>query len=139
MTKKEETAAVTEIMSYCGRCHEPTPHAILTETKKGDPDRCECKACNAKHKFRDPEKEANKGKGVKRGSRKKGPTNQEIWAEALKDNSTPGKKYKMNIEFIEGEILEHGKFGKGVVLEIVEGSKMKVIFETEEKLLVHNR
>ena len=123
-----------EVLSYCGRCKMPLAHTILTLTKRGLPDRCECNTCGAGHKYRDPDKPVKP-----RTTRKRAPTvtPEMIWNEALADTKGPAKPYTMAAEFSQGDLMDHPTFGKGVVGELVGENKIKVIFEVAEKLLVH--
>ena len=125
-----------EILSWCTKCGEPTPHTIVTLLKKGGPNKCECEKCKASHKYRDPEKPPKKRK--KAASKKSVPV-EVIWNEAMAGTEGPSKPYKMNAEFAQGDLIDHPAFGQGVVAELVGTNKIKVIFESAEKLLACNR
>lgn len=138
---KEKTAAKdeklgTELLSYCGKCKMPTNHIVNTVNKKGAPDKCECQTCKALHKYRDPDKPV-KSRATKAKNIAVSP--EVAWNEAMsaaKGSSTP---YKMSDQFAKGDLIEHPTFGKGVVDELIDDNKIRVIFEESEKLLAHNR
>ena len=52
-----------------------------------------------------------------------------------KKKSTP---YAMDHKFAEGDIIDHVKFGPGIVEKVVD-DKIEVIFRHEIKTLVHNK
>lgn len=138
MSTEKELEVGQEILSYCGKCKKPTDHVIISLNKKGGADRCECKTCKAKHKYRDPEGPKKKKSTSKRSS-KKAVSAEEAWNEALAGAKGPAKAYAMHAEFEQGDLIDHPTFGKGVVAEIMDGNKIKTVFESAEKVLVHNR
>jgi ribosomal protein L44E len=135
-TKDNEFAVGKEILSYCGKCKKPTDHIIISLNKKEGPDKCECTKCKAKHKYRDPDKPVKK-RATK--PRKATVTNEAKWNEALTTAEGPSKPYAMSGEFELGDLLEHSKFGKGVVQELIGHNKIKVIFEESEKILIQKQ
>lgn len=141
MAKTEEFKLGGDILSYCGKCKMPMGHIINSLTKKGGVDKCECTTCKALHKYRDPEKVAAKAAGTtkRKGTKKVGPTSEELWTEAVAKAEGPARAYQMGGEFFEGDLIEHTKFGKGVVVAIIDQKKFSVVFEGGEKVLVHNR
>ncbi|MBT3182677.1 MAG: hypothetical protein HN337_09265 [Deltaproteobacteria bacterium] len=137
MTKDKASELGTEILSYCGRCKIPLNHLIHSVTKTGKPDRCECQTCGALHKYRNPDKPV-KPRG-KAGPKKEKVSIETLWKEAVAaagENATP---YAMSGNFAEGELMDHSTFGKGVVQTLINHTKIKVIFQDAEKILVQNR
>ena len=134
MTDDNEFEVGKEILSYCGKCKEPTKHTIINLNKKGGADKCQCLTCKAKHKYRDPDKPVPVSRAKKETISAKA-----VWEEAMKAAKGDFVPYKMNGSFAEGAQLDHSTFGQGVVTEVVGASKIKVAFEDGEKLLVHNR
>lgn len=135
--KGKEEGLGKEILSLCGRCKLALAHTIITMTKKGVADRCECNTCGAKHKYRDPDKP--KRAVTKRAPRKVAVPIEVLWSEAVSNTKSPARSYKMSGDFAQGDLIEHSTFGKGVVQELLTATKIKVLFETSEKILVHNR
>ena len=134
MAKDTEFEVGKEALSYCGKCKESSIHTIKTISKKGMPDKCECKVCKAKHKYRDPDKPVK----PRATTRKATLSAEAIWTEAMSNAKGTTKPYKMSGDFSEGQLVDHSKFGIGVVTETVGQSKIKVVFEADEKLLIHN-
>jgi len=135
--KKKEASKSKEVLSFCGKCKLALAHTIISTTKKGTVDRCECKTCGAAHKYRDPDK-ATKPK-AKRASKKASVSIDVLWNEAISNATGPSKPYKMSADFAEGDLIDHPTFGKGVVRELIDHNKIKVIFECSEKLMAKNR
>ena len=78
--KSTEIEVGKEILSFCGKCKEPTNHIITSLNKKGGADKRECQTCKALHKYRDPEKV--KKAGTRRAA-KKTASAAEVWNEAM--------------------------------------------------------
>jgi hypothetical protein len=126
-----------DILSWCGKCKQPTNHIIVTMTKKGTVNKCECQTCKASHKYRDPENPP-KPRATKRAT-KKGAAVELIWSEAIAEAKGPSKPYKMSAEFEQGDLIDHPSFGQGVVAELMGTNKIKAVFESSEKILACNR
>ena len=137
MSKEIKIEVGNDVLSYCGRCKMPLAHTILSLTKKGTVDRCECNTCGAGHKYRDPDKVKEKGTGTRRTKKTVSP--EALWNEALTQASGLALPYDMSSEFILSALIEHNAFGKGVVQEVIEPNKIRVIFETGEKILIQKR
>ena len=137
--KDEGSDLGKEILSYCGKCKMPQAHIIVSLLKKGGADKCECKTCKAKHKYRDPDKPPKPRAPSKRAAKKEGVPIEVLWAEAVSSAKGPSKPYEMSAEFSTGDLIDHPTFGQGVVEECIDSNKMKVVFESAEKLLAQNR
>ena len=135
----KENGLGKEILSYCGRCKMPLNHIINSLAKTGKPDKCECQTCGALHKYRDPDKPVKPRAKGSRSPKKVSVPIEELWKEAVAKAGEPAKPYAMSASFAEGDLMDHSTFGKGVVQGIAGHNKIKVIFETSEKILVHNR
>lgn len=139
MVKDTEVAAGKDVLSYCGKCKMPLAHTIISLTKKGTVDKCECNTCGATHKYRDPDKPVKPRSATKRAPKKPAASSEELWNQAVADAKGISMPYKMAGEFSEGSLIDHPTFGKGVVDEIVDHNKIKVIFEEGAKVLIHKR
>ncbi|MFO0557743.1 MAG: hypothetical protein U0269_06960 [Polyangiales bacterium] len=59
------------------------------------------------------------------------------WQEAVGDKpDAPSRAWSMSTTFARDEIIEHPKFGKGVVV-MVQGAKIQVLFQEGTKMLGH--
>ncbi|MBD3307516.1 hypothetical protein GF339_13890 [candidate division KSB3 bacterium] len=101
-----------------------------------------CKTCGGQHKYRpNPPKSRSKKRATPKKKKKqtrKSKDPAERWQEALadKDLSNP-KPYSMSEVFEQNDIIDHQKFGQGLVTEIRAEGKMEVLFKEGPKLLVH--
>ncbi len=130
MTAQKEN----QVLSFCGKCKEPTMHEILEMVDEDIIGKCICSICKAKHLYRDPvtKKSPKKGKS-------KAPAPEKVWKQALDEAEGDSKKYSMKAGFESGQIIEHKTFGKGVIEEVINDKKIKVVFEQGLKILVHNQ
>ncbi len=136
MSADKELKVGGDILSFCGKCKEPRNHTILSLTKKGTVDRCECTTCGAAHKYRDPEKVAKKG-AAKKTVKKATP--EEAWKKAVGGASGPAKPYMMSGEYAAEDLIDHPTFGQGFVEESIVPNKIRVIFEEGAKVLIHKQ
>ena len=139
MSKNTEIAAGKDVLSYCGKCKMPLAHTIISLTKKGTVDKCECKTCDAVHKYRDPDKATKTKAGGKASSKKEKVSTEAVWKKAVADAQGMARPYAMSEEFSDGNLIDHSIFGVGVVVEIVDHNKIRVVFEAGEKVLIHKR
>lgn len=59
------------------------------------------------------------------------------WQEAVADKpDAPSRPWSLSVSFARNEIIEHPKFGKGIVV-MVQGNKITVLFQEGTKLLAH--
>jgi len=137
MSKENETGLGKEVLSYCGKCKQPTNHIVTTLSKRGTVDKCECQTCKAVHKYRDPDKPVKAG--AKKTTKKSDALPKAVWGEAMSIAKGPSQPYKMSNEFEKGDVIDHPMFGRGIVEELISDNKIKVLFEESGKLLAHNR
>lgn len=135
-------SAGKEVLSYCGKCKLPLGHIIVSMKDKVTIGKVECNTCHAIHQYKDPAtktKKVKKSAGtVKRKSSRKSMSVGELWMEEMGRASGKAKSYSVRDKFILGDIIDHKKFGPGIVQELID-DKMEVLFEHEIKLLVHGK
>lgn len=132
-----------EIDAWCTRCHLVLSHIILAMSV-GEPVRVECNTCRSQHKYRaaspddsPPVRGAHSTAQSRPAAR---PAFHHVW-----DNITSGLDlskpipYDPKFQFSKGQVIIHGKFGVGVVMEVKEGGKILVVFRDETRVLVHAR
>lgn len=134
-----EFAAGKEVLSYCGKCKLPLAHIIVSMKDSATIGKVTCKTCNATHAYKDP---STKTKKVKKttGTRKsrKSISVGDLWIEEMNKASGKARAYGIRETFEPGEIIDHKKFGPGIVQNIIE-DKIEVLFQHEMKLLVHGK
>jgi protein-arginine kinase activator protein McsA len=131
-----------EIEALCRTCKDATVHVI--EIIKSDKViKVMCKSCLSSHRFRKPE-EVLIAKQAKKKEAKKpmspATKSQRKWSRliAKSENELP-KTYQMNETYDQNDVIEHNKFGTGVVVTVIDPSKISVVFEEGEKTLIQNR
>ncbi len=138
-------SAGDEVDSYCTSCKIVLAHRVVAVVE-GKPEKVICKTCNRRHKYRPnlPKsrmKKISKEPGTKkprRTRRTKDPAI--IWEELLTERGeAEAKLYSMDGIFEQNDIIEHKKFGRGLVKEIFVEGKMEVVFKEGAKLMVFGR
>lgn len=142
MSDSKKIQVGDEIEAMCGVCKTATVH-VVESIKDGKPTKVLCKSCTASHRYRKPVVEgAAKPKKAKKAAVKK-PTKtkeQRKWSRVLaKVDAENPVEYAMTSTYDANDVIEHSKFGLGVVVDVVDTSKVSVVFEEGEKTLVQNR
>jgi len=101
--------------------------------------RVQCNTCKATHAYKDPSMAKAKVRSKTRGRKVETKPIAEIWLEAVSNANGKSKAYGIKGSFIVGDIIDHTKFGPGVVQTIVDNDKIEVIFRHEIKTLIHNK
>ena len=133
-----------EIDSWCTTCKLVLGHRVVALVD-GKVDKVICSTCNKKHKYRpNPPKSRAKKKATnadgtpkKRVTRRRTKDPAVIWEETLgdRDLSNPSP-YSFNGLFKESELIDHKKFGCGLVMRLMGEGKMEVLFKEGTKVLV---
>lgn len=129
-----------EIEAMCGTCKAATVHHV--EVIKDDKViKVLCKSCNNSHKYRKPIEEGEKPKRKMAKTKEPAKTKeQRKWSRVMgKVEGTEPQAYNMSETYEEQNVIDHAKFGVGVITEVIDPNKISVLFEEGEKTLVHNR
>ena len=134
-------SAGKEVLSYCGKCKLPLGHTIVSMKDAATIGKVKCNTCQAQHMYKDPATKAKKVKSTAKRSKKaskKTVSVGQLWMEEMGKASGKAKAYSIREKFIAGDIIDHKKFGPGIVQELID-DKIEVLFEHELKLLVHGK
>ena len=115
------------IEARCTKCREITNHIVVA--MDGDtPVKVECNTCKGQHKYRKPV--------VKRQPASPKTVGHKEWA-ALRPDMDPAKakEYSMDAKFSAKDLVNHPKYGLGLVLRIAGDRKMEVLFEGGKRLM----
>jgi hypothetical protein len=127
-----------EVLSYCSKCKLTLAHTIVNMKNAETIGKVTCKTCTTTHAYKDP----SKVKAKKRDSGMKPAHKQDsiadIWMEAVNKSKAKSQKYASKTKFVLGDIIDHPKFGPGVVDRLIDNNKVQVIFRHEIKTLIHN-
>ncbi|HNW58418.1 MAG TPA: hypothetical protein PKI62_01925 [bacterium] len=142
MLSKKKMEIGIEVEALCNKCKAATVHVVVA-IKSQDMVRVMCKVCQSLHRFKSPESKALKktGKVVKAKKPKLTPEARETrkWNKLL-TAADPEKAvaYSMSQGYAENDVIQHSKFGLGVVVKILDPSKISVVFEGGIKNMVQN-
>lgn len=129
-----------EVDANCTRCKMLLNHVVVA--KVGEViKRVKCLTCGSDHVFRDPNSgEAKKARSPAATATAPKPKRAAIndYDEAMRGKDL-GKatRYKPVLTLSANQLVDHPKFGFGVVTDIKEGGKVDVIFREGTKTLVH--
>lgn len=130
------------IESFCRRCNDRTGHAIVS-FMDGSVAKVQCRACGSVHKHRaekartgSTSSRSSKSKSKSRSKDHQQPAIDPRWQEQIESRDThQAKPYSLDCQCVKNELLEHSRFGTGVVQELVAPNKVRVLFQEGEKLL----
>ncbi len=128
------------IDAWCTRCKLELVHTIVAMVANA-PKRVKCNTCGSLHNFRHKASEQKKIR-PKRPAKKA--TSREInydeYMSRLTDGDFSGAtKYRIDGDFEKEEMIDHSKFGIGIVLYVIQNDKIEVLFKEGPKLLVQNK
>ena len=124
-----------DIEAHCPKCHS-TSHTIVSKYED-EVRRVQCNACGHVHPYKKPrdDDEAEPVTTVKKKAPKQKPT----WDQVMAKSKKPPRAYGIADYFKEIEIVSHPKFGIGYVTENIGNDKIEVTFQTDKRVLIHNR
>lgn len=127
-----------EVLSYCGKCKLPLAHIITVMKSAKTIAKVECKTCKTTHAYKDPAVSSTTKRKATEKTRAKTVSVADLWMEKMGQAKSKSKPYTIKTGFDLGDIIDHKKFGPGIV-DQVQDDKIEVIFRFEIKTLVHNR
>lgn len=134
-----------EILSHCSKCKLTLSHIIVAMKDENTIGRVMCNTCKAVHAYKDPSKQkekkaasARKASGVSKRTQKAMKASADLWLDAVGKSTSKSQDYSPKLAFIKGDIINHSKFGPGVVDRLIDKNKIEVIFRQEVKTLIHN-
>ncbi len=130
-----------DVLSYCTKCKLNLGHTIVAMKDVKHIAKVKCNTCGSLHAFKDPSmsskqnKTRTKAKGI---TPSKVISVSDLWMEKMSSTKKKSTPYAMDTKFHQGDIIDHVKFGPGIVEKVVD-DKIEVIFRHEIKTLVHNK
>ncbi len=127
---------------WCTKCKLELAHTIIAMTENV-PVKVKCNTCNSEHKFRSRKSAASRPKSAKSKNPARKIKTQEAnyndYISRLSDyDMTRVRIYSMEGSYKKDEIIEHSKFGVGIVLSLIQTNKIEMLFKDGPKILVHN-
>jgi len=131
MAKRE---AGTELDAYCTKCKLILAHVIIA-MKGNRVAKVECNTCHNTHAYR-ASIPGSRTRARKTARGASAPSYSQLMEG--RDLST-ATKYKMAVTFQEGQVVDHTRFGIGLVTRVLSDAKIQVVFPEVLKVLVHAR
>jgi len=155
-----------EVDAWCTKCLLMLNHRIIAIGADGVPVKVECQTCDGVHNFRAhaPGTKATAAPGVRtrasssssssstkpapRGrasaaareeaEAKSAAANLRQWESSVSGHHPSDfRAYGIREVFAANELMRHSKFGDGVVLEVIDRQKIRVLFRDEARVLAH--
>ena len=123
------------IVSWCTKCKLVLDHTIVAMVDDL-PKKVKCNTCNGRHIFRaeEPVKKA-----TSKSTRKPKITPYEAFRSELSEEAlSNAKKYVIKGNFRKDQVIDHTQLGIGLVTSVVQKTRIEVLFEKGEKLLIQN-
>jgi hypothetical protein len=129
-----------DVLSYCTKCKLNLGHIIVAMKDTKHIAKVKCNTCGTLQAFKDPTlSKQNKTRTKKTSSvPSKVISVSDLWMEKMSNTKKKSTPYTMDSKFVQGDVIDHVKFGPGIVEKVVD-DKIEVIFRHEIKTLVHNK
>lgn len=129
----------------CTKCKLQLGHTIIAMVNNF-PARVKCNTCNSEHNFH--AKESGKSGTSPKNSPKSASSPRKIKTQEVNHNDyisrladydlSAAKKYSLSGNFKKDEIIDHFKFGVGIVLSVIQSNKIEILFKDGLKILIQN-
>ena len=131
-------SAGKEIVSFCPSCGHNVAHTIIFMKTPTVPGRVECKSCKKTHTFKESAAETTKTKSATT-PRKRAPSIplKDIWEKEIRLSKKQAITYSPKAVFQAEDLVDHSKFGLGIVKKLFDQNKIEVMFQDEIRTLVH--
>ena len=142
----------SSINGYCSKCRADAMHVVI-EASGAQVRSVRCSECGAKGKFKEP-RAKTKAAILAARKKKKSPAQKKTGRSKASSAKSPkdllnrlllsrdmetALDYDTSVSLSTGDLVNHQSFGYGVVIEVSEEKKAKVLFATGERLLICNR
>jgi hypothetical protein len=139
MFEEESDEVGSDVEAYCPKCKADTTHVVISKYED-EIRRVQCNPCGDVHSFRKPRGEVEDDVPEPIAAKKRAQLKKLTWEEFFaKHGNKVAKPYEFRELYKENVIVEHPKFGKGFVSEVVSDSKVEITFKDSRRILVHNR
>lgn len=130
-----------DVLSYCNKCKLNLGHIIVAMKDVKHIAKVKCNTCGTLQAYKDPSVSSKQNKTrTKKTSiaASKVISVSDLWMDKMSSTKNKSTPYAMDGKFAQGDIIDHSKFGPGIVEKVVD-DKIEVIFRHEIKTLVHNK
>jgi hypothetical protein len=126
-----------EVEAHCPKCRTDTAHVVVSKYED-EIRRVQCNPCGDVHPYRKPRGESGE-ETEEPAPKKKAQKAKPTWEQVMAKSKKQPRAYAIGEFFKEMEILSHPKFGVGYVTENIGDDKIEVTFQSDKRVLVHNR
>ena len=138
MAQMQLPTVAKKVFYTCKKC-ETERYQVVIAHATAKAARLECEVCKTKNLMTiDEPKRARATVPKKKAAATKVAKDLARWQQLRDTNSEKPLGYNMKMVFETGSALEHPKFGLGFVIH-VSVAAIQVVFEDQERSLVHNR
>jgi hypothetical protein len=129
-----------DVDAWCTKCNLVLGHTIVAIVDTL-PKKVKCNTCNGQHNFRAEPSGTSRttSKGSTRKKRSKEATYEEYLSRLTGGDPANSIKYNTKGNFKKDQVINHLKFGIGVVLSVIQSNKIKILFKDGPKLLIQNQ
>ena len=127
------------IDAWCTKCKLELEHTIVAMVDDF-PKKVKCNTCQGQHNYKakPAERSRTKSNGTAR-KRKAKESTYETYLGLLKESDVANvKKYSMKDNFEKDQVIDHSKFGTGIVTSVINPNKIEILFKDGTKLLGQN-
>ena len=129
----EKKSAGNGIESYCGKCKTKRDHTIMTMNGE-EVAKVRCINCGSMHKYRDPAVPPKVRKPRVKTVAEEEAATAILWEAGLAGAKGKERDYDMAAKYRVGDVVNHNKFGKGIVLK-VHINNCEMLFKDRERLM----
>lgn len=130
-----------DVLSYCNKCKLNLSHIIVAMKDVKHIAKVKCNTCGTLQAYKDPSVSSKQNKTRTKKTSiapSKVISVSDLWMDKMSSTKNKSTPYSMDGKFAQGDIIDHSKFGPGIVEKVVD-DKIEVIFRHEIKTLVHNK
>ncbi len=126
------------VLMECTKCGRETYFRVLAHTSDTAA-KCECEICKTKKTYRLKSAVSRPKSSFAKGEKKtKVTSSRQVWLDLKeKYSAKTSKSYSMKGSFFLFDVVDHPKFGVGIVTES-NARKVQIVFEEGTKDLLHN-
>lgn len=129
-----------DVLSYCSKCKLTLSHTIVAMKDPSTIAKVKCNTCKALHAYKSPGTKTAKvkSKSIIPGAKKKSISISDLWEQEMTKTQRKSRAYSIRETFEVGDVIDHKKFGPGIVQNFTDGN-IEVLFRFEIKTLVHGK